>query len=556
MAVSSSTTSLVRLAALGGLGEIGLNLLVVEYGGYGIIVDAGVMFPPRPSFGRGLLMPDLAYLEQSRIELLGVFLTHAHEDHIGALPHLIKRFPLPVHGTALTLAFARRRLQEYRQADGTDLRTFAPGKIVELGPFRVEAIRVTHSTPDSIALAISTPAGVIVHSGDFKIDEAPVDGQRFDRERFARLGAKGVELLLSDSTNVERPGRSVSESSLKPILRELVLRSRSRFFLSAFSSHIHRIRQVAEISRDAGRLVVPLGRRMIESVRMGVELGQLDFPPGTFIDVAEADFVAAKHLTFLTGGSQAEPSSALTRLAADNYPRVHVEAGDTVVLSSRFIPGNERPINTLINDLYKLGADVVYETVAPVHASGHASRDELLELIRLVRPKFFVPIHGEYRHLSRHVALAAEAGIPPRNCFLLENGDVLVMENRQARRGPSVTAGRMPIGTEASEDPILIDERRALAHGGTIVAVVAISSKTGKITAGPELISRGLVSGDGTSVHMRRVREELTARLTQLEGPLIPGDLRVRDEIMRTLQSYFIEVLGKRPLVVPHLMEV
>src|SRR5579863_8465709 len=374
MGAGNSTATPVKLFALGGLGEIGLNLMVLECAGHGLVVDCGVMFPEERLLGNGVYVPDFSELSEKRVPIDAVILTHAHEDHIGALSYLLRKFEVPVYGSAITLAFVRRRLEEAGlHAMVKDLHAIEPRKSFTVGPFDIEPLRVTHSTPDSIALAIRTPAGIIVHSGDFKIDDAPVDGQKFDTEAFAALGNEGVALLLSDSTNVERVGRTGSESSLKPILRELISRTTNRFFLSAFSSHIHRIRQVAEVSREVGRRVVPLGRRMAESVRLGQETGQLSFAPGMFVEPEEADFIEPRKLTYLASGSQGEPLSALAKIAIDNHPRVHVENGDMVVLSSRFIPGNERSINTLVKKLYKLGAEVIYDAIAPVHFSGHAS---------------------------------------------------------------------------------------------------------------------------------------------------------------------------------------
>jgi ribonuclease J len=553
MAVANSTP--VKIVALGGLGEIGLNLMVVECNQSAIIIDAGVMFAEERDLGVGLLLPDLSYLDQSRLKLEGIVLTHAHEDHIGALSYLLRRYPAAVYGTEVTLAFARRGLAEDGLA-GADLRRLHPGAEIELGPFRVEAVRVTHSTPDSVALAIRTPAGLIVHSGDFKIDPSPVDGQLFDTDRFAQLGEEGVALLLSDSTNVERPGRSGSESSMRPILKDLISRTRGRFFLSSFSSHLHRIRQLAEVAHEAGRYVVPLGRRMAESVRLGMETGQLDLPPGTFIDRSEADFLEGRKLVFLASGSQGEPLSALSKLAADNHPQVHIERNDVVVLSSRFIPGNERTINTLVNNLFKRGAEVFYDSVARVHVSGHASRDELIDLIKLVRPAHFVPIHGEYRHLRLHHTLAIEAGVPQANCFLLEDGDSLVMENGELRRGRAVTAGRIVADGEGLGDPALLRERRALAHDGTVIAIVAISARNGKIVAGPDLLSRGVVSGNGTSSHIARARTELSMRLKSLSGAVRDDPERLKDEMVRMLRRYFGDAINKRPIIVPYVVEV
>jgi ribonuclease J len=554
MASFTSTSTPVKIAALGGLGEIGLNLMVLECAGEALVIDAGLMFPEDRT-ANGLLVPDLTFLERTKPNIRGIVLTHAHEDHVGALAHLLGAFPAPIFGSEVTLAFARRRLQEAGLAVSADLRMVEPRRPFECGPFVIEPVRVTHSTPDSYALAIRSPAGLIVHSGDFKIDETPVDGERFDRERFGQLGEEGVMLLLSDSTNVERPGRSGSESSIMPTLRELISRTRGKFFLSAFSSHLHRIRQVAELSREFGRRVVPLGRRMSESTRLGIELGQFGLPVGTFIDRAEAEFFGARELTFLVSGSQGEPLSALVRIATDAHPRVRVEKGDTVVLSSRFIPGNERTIHTLINHLYKRGADVYYETVAPVHVSGHACREELAEMIRLTRPCYFVPIHGEYRHLVRHVALAIEGGIPEQNCFVVEDGGTLLLSSGQARRGQDVEAGREFV-EDGEGDPEVMRERQMLGRDGAVVAVIAISLRTGEIVAGPDLLSRGFVQGNGTSPVMDEARARLTRRFKEVGSALGADHTRIRDEVRRTLSGFFAERLSMRPLVVPCVMEV
>ena len=545
----------VRVVPLGGLGEIGLNLLVVECAQHAIIIDAGVMFPEERGLGIGRLLPEIGYLEQAHLQIDAIILTHAHEDHIGALPYLLRKFPAPVYGTDITLAFVRRSLNEEGPV-GVDLRPLRPAVDLHAGPFVVEPVRVTHSTPDSVALAIRTPAGLIVHTGDFKIDPAPVDGVRFDTERFARLGEEGVELLLSDSTNAELEGHSGSESSLKPLLSELIRKTRRRFFLSCFSSHLHRIRQLAEVAHEAGRYVVPLGRRMAESVRLGIETGQLNLPPGTFIERAEAEFLEPRRLAFLASGSQGEPLSALTKLANDTQPLVRIEEGDLVVLSSRFIPGNERSIHSVINSLYKRGAEVLYDLLAPVHVSGHARREELSEMIRLVRPRHFVPIHGEYRHLVLHRALAINSGIAEHNCFLLEDGDTLVMNAGETRRGHSVPAGRIAEDGEALSDPSLIRERRALAQEGTVIAIVAVSTRTGKIVAGPHLLSRGVMSGNGTSSHMSRARSEIVERLRVLDEYGRSDGAQIRDEMVRALRRYFSNSIGKRPIILPYVMEV
>lgn len=555
MAMSGPTTNPLRLIALGGLGEIGLNAMLLEYGEQTLMVDAGVMFSEGRSLGLELIIPDLAYLANGRRKLIGIVLTHGHDDHIGALPHILRRFPAPVYGTEFTLAFARRRLREHGVE--AELREIAPRRPFSAGPFEIEPIRVAHSTPDSIALAIETPAGLIVHSGDFKIDTGSSDGERFDYDRFAELGQRGVTMLLSDSTNAERQGRTPPESSLRPLLREVISGARGQFFLSSFSSHLYRIRQVAEVSHEFGRRVVPLGGRMVDSVRLGLELGYMGLPPGTFIDQAEAESLPADRLTFIAAGSQGEPLSALVKLATDSHPWARVAPGDTVMLSARSIPGNERRIHTAINQLCKRGAEVFHEAVAPVHVSGHASREELAELITLIRPKYFVPIHGEYRHLARHRALAIETGMLERDCFLLEDGQTLELSAAGARRGAPVEAGRMMAdGAAGPEDFELVRERQALARDGTVMVVLTISRASGKIVAGPDLISRGVVSGDGTSVHMARARAELRTCLEQSQST--PGwrDGRLKEQLIRALSRYFLDEMGRRPMVVPCVMEV
>jgi ribonuclease J len=544
----------VKLVALGGLGEIGLNLMVLECAGQAIVIDAGVMFPEQRSLGIDLLIPDLGYLDSRRIA--AVVLTHAHDDHIGALPFLLQRYPVPVYGSELTLAFARQRLLERAAGRGFELRAIRPREVVAVGPFRIEPLRATHSTPDSLMLAIDTPAGLILHTGDFKIDDAPVDGERCDLARLGELARCGVRLLLSDSTNVERSGRTESESSLKPVLRDLMRKTRGKFLLSGFSSHLHRFRQFTEVCHEQGRRVAVLGRRIAETTRLGMETGHLQFPPGTFINEREIPVHAQERLGLLTGGSQAEPMSAMVRIAAGAHPRVRLGGGDVVVLSSRFIPGNERLIHRLINNLYQLGAEVFYEGVAPVHVSGHASRDELAELIRIVRPEFFVPIHGEYRHLKRHIDVAIECGVRPQSCFLLLDGDTLMLDRTGAWRGTKAHSGRTLWDGQALEAEELLYERQALARSGTVAVMLVVDQRSGEILAGPDLVSRGFLSGDGSSEHMARARAELRRSLEQrLTGRRQP-ERELKEEVVRALRAYFAEEVGRTPVILPWVAEL
>ncbi len=543
----------VKLVALGGLGEIGLNLMVLEAGGEAIVIDAGVMFPEQRSLGVDLLIPDMTYLD--RRPIAGVVLTHAHDDHIGALPFLLQRYPVPVYGTELTLAMARQRLLERAPGREWELRTIRPREAFDLGPFHIEPLRVTHSTPDSLMLAIDTPAGLIVHTGDFKIDDAPVDGERCDLARLGDLAENGVRLLLSDSTNVERGGRTESESSLKPVLRELLRKTSGKFLLSGFSSHLHRFRQFTEVCHEQGRRVAVLGRRISETTRLGIATGHLQFPAGTFIDDRELADYPDHRLGLLTGGSQAEPLSAMVRIAAGVHPRVRLGKGDVVVLSSRFIPGNERLIHRLINNLYRLGAEVYYEGVAPVHVSGHASREELAEMIRIVRPEFFVPIHGEYRHLKRHIDVAVECGVRSNNCFLLQDGEPLTIDGNGAFRDARVESGRTLWDGQALEPEELLYERQALARSGAVAVMLVVDHRSGEVLAGPDLISRGFVTGDGSSTHMVRARDELRRSLAGGLAYRRP-ERELKEEVVRALRAYFAEEVGRTPVILPWVAEL
>lgn len=551
MAILKQTDACVRLVALGGLGEIGLNLMVVDIGGEAIAIDAGVMFPEQRFLGAETLVPDLSYLAQ--VKLRALILTHAHDDHVGAVPYLLERYPLPVYGSEMALAVARQRLQERGVAGNGDWHTIRPGERFAAGPFTIEPIRVTHSTPDCLALAIDTPLGLIVHSGDFKIDDAPVDGQRFDIDRFAELGQAGVLLLLSDSTNAERRGRTPSESSIKPVLRELMAHAGRRVLLSAFSSHLHRFRQFAEVCAEQGRKVAVLGRRMGESSRLGISLGHLQFPAGTLIDERELPLHQDERLGLLAAGSQAEPLSAMVRIAAGAHPRVRLDEHDIVILSSRFIPGNEKPIQRLIDGLFRQGAEVFYESVAPVHVSGHASRDELLEMLRLVRPRYFVPIHGEYRHLKLHWELACQSGVPEHNCFLLEDGEILALDRYGARRAGTTPTGRLFADGRQLEAAELLAEREGLARAGVVAVFVVLDRDSGELVTSPELVSRGFVTDGESAEHLRRARMELQRRL---EDRRRLGAAAAKEEVVRLLRAYFIEEVGRLPVILPWVAEI
>jgi ribonuclease J len=549
----TQTDGYVRLVALGGLGEIGLNLMVVESGGQALIIDAGVTFPEQRLLGADLLVPDLAYLAQTKP--LAVVLTHGHDDHVGALPYLLQHYRVPVYGSDLALAVARQRLLE-RGAGGTwDLRQLQAGQRIAVGPFTVEAIRVTHSTPDALALAIDTPVGLIVHTGDFKIDEAPVDGQVTDLQRLGELGAQGVTLLLSDSTNAERPGRTPSESTIKPVLRELMATARGKVLLSAFSSHLHRFRQFIEVCQEQGRAVALLGRRVGESARMGMALGHLNVPRGVLIEERELLAYVIRPVGLLASGSQAEPLSAMVKIATGTHPRVRLNREDLVILSSRFIPGNERLIHRLIDNLFRQGAEVFYDGVAAVHVSGHAAADELTQMIGTVRPRYFVPVHGEYRHLQRHLRLAASAGIKAENCFLLQNGEPLEVRPGSVRRAAKVPVGRLFSDGSRLEPEELLRERERLALAGVVTAAVVLAAGSGEVLMGPELLARGFLADDQAALHLRRASEKVRLALAD-RLPRKRGVNETKDAINRALRSYFAQEVGHQPVVMPWVVEL
>ena len=455
----------LRVIPLGGLGEIGLNLLVLEYGDTAIAIDCGVMFPDEQMLGIDVAIPDVSYLRTLGPRFKAIFLTHGHEDHIGALPYVLGEMPVPVYGTPLTLGFVRGRLREH--AVEADLHAYER-EPCRVGPFVLEPFAVTHSIPDSVGLAIRTPVGTVVHTGDFKLDQTPMDGRLSDLARLAELGAEGVELLLSDSTNAEHPGVTPSERTVGTQLERIFRDAAGRIVLTTFSSHIHRMQQVIDLAVRFGRRVAFVGRSLVSHTAVARDLGLLQIPDGTLLDATAARELAPSQLVLITAGSQAEAASALVRIAMDAHKVVSLAPGDVVVLSSRIIPGNERAISSLVNHLYRRGAIVYYDRVAPVHVSGHASQEELKLMLNLVRPRHFVPVHGEYRHLVRHCRLATEVGVPMWRCHLLEDGDVLELDGGEARRGERVTAGR-----------VFVDGRGSATSRTSCCATAATFPRTG-----------------------------------------------------------------------------
>ncbi len=547
----------LRIIPLGGLGEFGLNMMLLEYGESAIAIDCGLMFPGADLLGIDLVIPDVSYLVEKKKRLQGVVLTHAHEDHIGALPYILRQLAVPIFGTRLTLGLLRNKLREHDLDRTADLREITAGHAWELGPFKLDGIRVTHSLVDCLALAIDTPLGTVIHTGDFKIDHTPMDGELFDFQRFAAYGEKGVLLLLSDSTNVEREGYTPSEREVGRNLEEIFQGSRGRIFVATFSSNIPRIQQVADLSERFGRRVVLSGRSMINNAQIASDLGYLHLPSGVVTEGERWQDLARDQMTFLTTGSQGEPLSALNRVALANHKSIRVEPGDTVVLSSKFIPGNEKAISNLINHLYRRGAEVHYEKVSEIHVSGHASQEELKTMLQLTRPRYFIPIHGEYRHLVRHIQLAQRVRVPAENCFLLEDGEVLELTANSARKVNSIPVGRVFVDGKGVGDvgDIVIRDRRHLSEDGMVLVVMAIHQQTGELVAGPDLISRGFMRAEDGEQVLEQAKKVVLETLRGINRETRTDPAELQEEVRKALRRHFNKTLERRPVVLPLIME-
>ncbi|HZY05345.1 MAG TPA: ribonuclease J [Anaeromyxobacteraceae bacterium] len=543
----------VRIAALGGLGEVGMNCLVLECDGRLLVVDCGVMFPGEP-VGVDVVVPDLSWLRERREQVEAILVTHGHEDHIGALPLLLREVRAPVHGPRLALALLRPRLAEAGVA--ADLREAAPGDVRGGGPFRAELVHVTHSIPDACALAIETPQGTFLHSGDFKIDQRPVDGRPMDLGRIEALGRRGVRLLLSDSTNAERPGWSLSESAVGEALGRLLDEARGRVVVSCFASNLHRIELLARAARSRGRRLLLLGRAMQENVRLGMALGYLSFPPWLVASAEEARSLAPRELCVLATGTQGEPRSALARLSRGEHADLSLAPGDLVVLSSRFIPGNEVAIAEVVNALVRLGAEVVYEDLRPVHASGHAQEAEQRRLIALAHPEHFLPIHGELRHLVRHAAHAAAEGLPEGRRHVAVDGEVLEVSGAGVRRAEPIPAGRVFADRDAGFEEVaeaVVRDRRRLAEVGLVVVVLVLDRAGGAVVRGPEVLGLGAAGLAGREPEIASAVQGALADLP----PEVRRDPRAVEEALRlAVRRWFRREEARRPAVLPVVLEV
>jgi len=549
----------LKIIPLGGLGEIGLNMMVIEYEDTILLVDAGLMFPEEEMFGIDIVIPDFGYLRDNPQKIKALVVTHGHEDHIGAIPFLLQEFQIPIYGTPFTLALIKEKLAEHNLLGKTVLNTIVPKEPFTIGPFVIEPFRVCHSIPDGVGLIISTPHGIIVHSGDFKIDHTPIDGKIFDIGRLSFYSEQGVLLLLSDSTNVEREGYTISEKDVGKTFSEIFQTAKGRIIIAVFASNIHRIQQIIYTARQFGRKILFHGKSIQTNVRIAEELGYLEISPEDKIGLKDLPFMPDNKVVMITTGSQGEPMSVLTRIAFDDHKWIKLKRGDTVIFSSKFIPGNERTIHNVINNLYRRGTEVIYESVEAIHASGHAHREELKWLIGLVRPKFFVPIHGEYRHLAKHCAVAKEMGIPEDRCFLLEDGDVLRLWNDRAEVAPKVTSGRVFVDGKGVGDigtPVLRD-RKHLAEDGLVIVSLVIDQEYRGILSGPDVFSKGFISEEINSdiIHCAQcLILEIFDRY--LEEGIIPDTGEIQREIRKELKKFFVKILGRRPVIYPIVMEV
>jgi ribonuclease J len=550
-------TSRLRYLPLGGLGEVGINMWALEYEGKVLVVDSGLMFPQEDMLGIDLVLPDISYLLSREREVVGIFLTHGHEDHIGGLPFTLRKLNVPVYGTRLTLGLVKPKLKEHHILREADLREVRVGDAVQLGPFRLETVAVCHSIPDAVGLAIQTPVGRVVYTSDFKLDPAPPDGHPTNMARFRALGDEGVLLLLSDSTNSERGGHSGSERDLHAPFQRIFGEAPGRIVVANFASNIHRIQHLVRMAIQFDRRIAVVGRSLQQNFKTARELGFLDVPEGLTVALEQTDRITASKLLLLTAGSQGEPMSALTRFAAQRHPLVNVRKGDWVVISARPIPGNERMVLQTVNNLYRHGARVFYSEVGNVHVTGHAHRDELREMLDATRPKFFIPVHGEYRQLLQHSEVAREAGMADENVIVVEDGESVELDADSITRGEKITTGLVYVdglGVGDVEEVVLRD-RRHLAEDGILVVTLTIDRDTGVLRAGPDLVSRGVIEPE-LSAHLmagaKRATMETIHRFADTHADINLLQEAIHDAVSKTVHKQ----TRRRPMVIPVITEI
>lgn len=547
----------VQIIPLGGLGEIGKNMTVFRYGDDIILIDAGLMFPEDDMLGIDLVIPDISYLLENRDKVKGIFLTHGHEDHIGALPYVMKQLDTPVYGTALTLGILQGRLRE-NGVSSDNLITVKPGDKIVAGPFRLDFIRVNHSIPDAVAIAINTPIGTIIHTGDFKIDHTPVDGQVTQFAKFAEYGERGVLCLLADSTNAERPGFTPSERMVGKTFDDEFRYAKGRIIVATFSSNVHRIQQVVDAATKYGRKVAVIGRSMVNVVNIAKEMGYLKAPDNEIIDIDETHNYTPDKIVIITTGSQGEPMSALTRMAMNDHKKVDIIPGDTVIISATPIPGNEKLVSRTIDHLYKLGAEVIYEKENGVHVSGHASQEEIKLMHNLVRPKFFMPVHGEYRHLIKHAILAQSLGMPKENIVIAENGSVVELTRNSISINGRVPSGKVLVDGLGVGDVgnIVLRDRRQLSQDGIMIVVVTIEKETCRVVSGPDIVSRGFVYVREAEDLMEEAKDKVQSALERCKDNGVSEWSAIKSTVRDSLGRFLYEKTRRRPMILPIIMEI
>ncbi len=552
-------TGKLSVIPLGGVGEIGKNMYVFNYNDEDIIViDAGLMFPEEDMLGIDSVIPDVTYLEENKEKIRGIILTHGHEDHIGGLPYILRKLQVPIYATRLTLGLVEVKLKEHHLLRGIDLRCIKAGDTLELGAFSIDIIRSSHSITDTVIVAIDTPLGTIVHTSDFKIDQTPIDGQVIDFYKLAELGQKGVLLLLSDSTNAERPGYTLSEREVGKTFEEVFSQVKGRIIVATFASNIHRIQQVVDASYKTGRKIAVTGRSMLNVINIARELGYMHIPDGMQIDIDELDRYQGSEITILTTGSQGEPMSALTRMSKSDHKRLSILPGDTVIISASPIPGNEKFVGRTIDNLFKLGADVIYERFSGVHVSGHASQEELKLMLNLIRPQYFMPVHGEYRMLVKHKQLAIAAGIPEKNIYITEIGDVLEFNAKGVRKAGKVPSGIVLVDGLGVGDVgnIVLRDRRQLSEDGILIVVVTMKKTDRSIMRGPDIITRGFVYVRESEDLIGEATDKVREALEFCRKENISDWSTIKNNIRDVLYRFLYEKTKRRPMILPIIMEV
>ena len=549
----------LKIIPLGGLDEIGKNLTVFEYDKDIIVLDCGIAFPDEEMLGVDLVIPDISYLLKNADRVKGIILTHGHEDHIGAIPYFLKQLNVPIYGTRLTLGLVEYKLKEHNLLSTTKLNKVSPGDFIKFGNITVEFIRTNHSIADACAIAFHTPVGTVLHTGDFKIDATPVTGEMIDLARFGELGKKGITLLMSDSTNAERPGFTMSESTVGGTLDEIFVKNKkSRIIVATFASNIHRMQQIIDAAYKTGRKVAVSGRSMENVVTVAIELGYMKVPKNTLVDIDNIKKYNREQTVIITTGSQGEPMSALYRMAYSDHRKIEIDPGDVVVVSASPIPGNEKFISRVINELFKKGANVIYESLADVHVSGHACQEELKLILGLTKPKFFMPVHGEHRHLMRHAQLAEKVGIAPENIFISSIGKVLEITEKKAKINGNVPSGRVFVDGLGVGDVgnIVIRDRKHLSQDGLIVVVVSLSSEDKSIVAGPDIISRGFVYVRESEDLMQGAKDIALAAIEKCISENILDWTTMKNEIKNSVANYLEKETKRKPMILPVIMEV